>query len=354
LLKVGDFDPSPPGRAPDSHVKMRGIYLLLVGALVAVDAEDPGHREAAIVDFKGDISHRPFVRQGEIPSALEAATVHKIVAAENKKETTHVKHETHVERKQASVEERKHLSSCPETTSLATTSTRIKREREALTHWPSLFSQDSRELTIASQLADEEALYRDLDEIIDKTGLSEGHSNQIQTEMAAMNNLASDSRVEIICETGFNGGHGTLRWLLHSNATVYSFDIGTHNYSIPAAKFLFEKFPGRHIVNWGDSTETIPKFKEEHPDVKCNLIFVDGGHSFAVAEADLKNFGGMFNSSYNVLMIDDVMCRSNFCKGPNDAWDQLIQSGAAVQTSASSAEGGERGFAYGKYTVQPQ
>jgi len=43
---------------------MRALYLLLVGFLVAVAAQDTWLFNAASVDSKGDISHEPMVRQG--------------------------------------------------------------------------------------------------------------------------------------------------------------------------------------------------------------------------------------------------------------------------------------------------
>merc|ERR1719235_541477 len=110
-----------------------------------------------------------------------------------------------------------------------------------------------------------------------------------------MNQIAADPRIKTICETGFNGGHGTLRWLLHSNhqVHVYSFDLGEHPYSKPAAKFLEDNFPGRHTATWGDSTLTLPHFHQQHPEMKCNLLFVDGGHTHEIAASDLKNFMAM-------------------------------------------------------------
>jgi len=93
----------------------------------------------------------------------------------------------------------------------------------------------------------------------------------------------------------------------------------------------------------------VPEFKKQHPDVKANLIFVDGGHDVAVAAADLENFGSMADPTYNVLLMDDVMCNVSYCDGPNDAWHQLLQSGAAVQLSGHPVAGGDRGFAIGTY-----
>ena len=40
----------------------------------------------------------------------------------------------------------------------------------------------------------------------------------------------------------------------------------------------------------GDSTVSVPEFFDMYPDVKCDIVSVDGGHSHSVATKDLKNF----------------------------------------------------------------
>jgi len=199
----------------------------------------------------------------------------------------------------------------------------------------------------------ETQLYQQLDLIGQQNGgFTEGFSNQYMTEMQMMNQVVADQRIKTICETGFNGGHGTLRWLLHSNpqAHVYSFDLGAHPYSKPASKFLQDSFPGRHTATWGDSTQTLPQFHQQNPNVLCNLIFVDGGHDKPVAAADLKNFMAMADPSYNVVMIDDVTCSAVYCVGPNAAWGDMIQGGQITQT-LQSHDSAQRGFALGTYKL---
>jgi len=200
----------------------------------------------------------------------------------------------------------------------------------------------------------EAQLYQQLDLIGQQNGgVTEGHSNQVPKEMQTMSALAADPRIKTICETGFNGGHGTLRWLLHSNpqAHVYSFDIGQHGYSRPAATYLEKTFPGRHTATWGDSTQTLPVFRLQNPEVKCNLIFVDGGHDYPVAVADLQNFMPMADPDYNIVMIDDVYCGMSYCQGPNVAWVEMVQQGLIMQTAVDTEPGGARGFALGSYRV---
>jgi len=193
-------------------------------------------------------------------------------------------------------------------------------------------------------------MYKELDALgLANGGVNEGHSNQVVAETQTMNALAADPRVKTICETGFNGGHSSLRWLLHSQAHIYSFDIGVHGYSKPAATWLEQKFPGRHTATWGDSTQTLPVFRLQNPAVKCNLIFVDGGHDYAVAAADLTNFMSFADPDFNIVFLDDVYCGQAYCLGPNQAWSQMTQQGLVTQTMQVTEPGGNRGFAVGTY-----
>ena len=54
----------------------------------------------------------------------------------------------------------------------------------------------------------------------------------------------------------------------------------------------------------GDSTKTLVQFMAEHPDVKCDVISVDGAHSKHFPDKDLNNFKYLANYP-NVVLIDD-------------------------------------------------
>ncbi|ELU18391.1 hypothetical protein CAPTEDRAFT_227627, partial [Capitella teleta] len=117
--------------------------------------------------------------------------------------------------------------------------------------------------------------------------------------------LAQLPFVKTICETGFNAGHSALIWLTANvDAEVYSFDMGEHEYAKKMAKHLQDKYPGRLMVTWGDSTKTLPQFKRDHPEVNCDLIVVDGGHTVPVATADFSNLRNLASDT-NIVVFDD-------------------------------------------------
>jgi len=133
----------------------------------------------------------------------------------------------------------------------------------------------------------------------------EGFTAENSLPYKAYNRLASEPFIKVICETGFNAGHSTYGWLTSNPKThVYSFDIGKHNYSKPIADYIASLFPGRFHITWGDSSETLPEFHRLHPDIKCDLIIIDGLHTYSASRDDFYNFMKMASSN-NILIMDN-------------------------------------------------
>ena len=158
--------------------------------------------------------------------------------------------------------------------------------------------------------------------ILNLTGM-EGFSSQLPEEIMVYWKLASLPFVKTVCETGFNAGHSTLVWLsAKPDIHVYSFDLGAHAYAKPMAQFVTKRFPGRLRITWGDSKTTLPKFHQEHPDVKCDLAIVDGGHTTAIANADFDNFRQMVNRDNIVVMDDYPSGVTYFQQGLGAVWEK--------------------------------
>ncbi len=115
-----------------------------------------------------------------------------------------------------------------------------------------------------------------------------------------------------VCEVGFNMGHSSLFWLLQSpTVSVRAFDIGMHDYAHRASSYLSSRFGALRLssgVIFGDSRETLPLHqlavrRGELPP--CDLVFIDGGHSFEVAKSDILNFRGAVSDDH-ILIVDDI------------------------------------------------
>jgi hypothetical protein len=191
-------------------------------------------------------------------------------------------------------------------------------------------------------------LWEELNAVLKPFVLVEGFSTQEPPEVAAYIEMAQDESVHTICETGFNAGHSTLVWLLaNPTAHVYSFDLGQYAYTTAAAAFLKQKFPDRFTLTVGDSTQTLPKFVLDHPDVRCDLAVVDGGHMYEVASADLLNMQAL-SSAVARVVVDDTPCAVSWCLGPALAWAGMIKQNRVVETR-NQPMGPYRGFVVGHF-----
>lgn len=114
--------------------------------------------------------------------------------------------------------------------------------------------------------------------------------------------------LRMACQTGFNAGVSALALLCAlPNAMVHSFDLGVHPYVVPAARLLDRDYFGRHKLTLGSSLETLPAMHRNltSPGARvpyCDYVFVDGGHSFDVAMADLRNFRSLTTPKTTVVV----------------------------------------------------
>ena len=139
--------------------------------------------------------------------------------------------------------------------------------------------------------------------------------------------LAENPSIKKILEVGFNAGHSSYAFLgARPDVTVVSFDLGEHAYVAKAKAFMDMKFPGRHTLVLGDSRETLPRYSAEHPDAAFDLIFIDGGHEYDVAVADLLNCQAMAHPSGLVVM-DDLRSWETWGIGPVRAWSEAKKEG---------------------------
>lgn len=96
--------------------------------------------------------------------------------------------------------------------------------------------------------------------------------------------------VKTIFEIGFNSGLSSSVFLsARDDIRVLSVDLGAHTYVRKAKAWIDKKFPGRHLLMIGDSTEVLPQIIELLPQYKPDMIFVDGGHFGDIPLKDLEN-----------------------------------------------------------------
>ena len=135
--------------------------------------------------------------------------------------------------------------------------------------------------------------------------------------------LARMSNVRRICEIGFNGGHSASLWLwANPTAEVVMFDLWEHEASPLGEKFLLSDearslgivdAASRLKIVKGNSLRSVTQFSAENPSTKCDLLSVDGGHSYEVALADIAHMHNLANPRFNTMLVDDTQCTAGHC-----------------------------------------
>ena len=123
-----------------------------------------------------------------------------------------------------------------------------------------------------------------------------------------LNHFSLGMNATNIMEIGFNAGHSSLLYLLsNSNSKLTIFDICSHVYTIPCFKYLQSVFPNRLQIFPGDSTNTIPKFINNNPNTKFDLIHIDGCHHPDIANQDFYN---SLKLASDIIIWDDTQMKT--------------------------------------------
>lgn len=185
-----------------------------------------------------------------------------------------------------------------------------------------------------------------LDANLQQKGLvvDEGYSAQVPAQVRMYARLFRHART--VAETGFNAGHSALLMLVaNPDLKVVSFDMGSHEYAHASHAYLRDRYPGRLEVFWGDSRASVPEFHAQNPDRRFDIVIVDGGHTYDVAEADIRNMRALAACDA-VLIVDDTPCAAHYCVDP--VITDMERAGV-IQGLHKVSGGDGRGFSLFKY-----
>ena len=184
-----------------------------------------------------------------------------------------------------------------------------------------------------------------------KINAGEGYSQQLPEQSKFLREMVNKENVKNVMEIGFNAGHSAELFLSsNKNINLVSFDIGEHLCSLWGKNFIDQKYPNRHKLVLGDSTKTVPEFSKNN-NTKFDLIFIDGGHTYDIALADIKNCKELAHPE-TIVIVDDIVRRADFMlkrrMGPKQAWNSAKKLGLINMISYKDYERG-RGNVWGKY-----
>jgi len=196
-----------------------------------------------------------------------------------------------------------------------------------------------------------------LDALLASRGLTagkeyEGYSQQIAGQVATLRRLVTERRPGRILEIGFNAGHSADVFLGTAPAAhLLSFDLGRHPAVLVGKGFIDGRYPGRHTLVIGDSTATLPAFTALVPDVRFEVLFIDGGHTYDVARADIAN-GARLAAADALVAVDDTVFtpawEQPYTIGPTRAWLDAVRDGLVEELGREEYALG-RGMVWGRY-----
>lgn len=173
-------------------------------------------------------------------------------------------------------------------------------------------------------------------------------------EAVYLQELARKTDAQVVAEIGFNVGFSALAFLEGlPEVEVVSFEIDRRLSVDLAKEFIDARYPGRHELVVGNSMEAVPSYTGAPPD----LVFVDGGHDYEVALADIENSRKIAKPGA-IVVVDDLVPWHPWGVGPHEAWHQAVKRGL-IEPIEYLVEGvvvdeikepGDRAWAAGRFT----
>ena len=175
-------------------------------------------------------------------------------------------------------------------------------------------------------------------------------------EALYLQELAHRTGVSRIAEIGFNVGFSSLAFLEGaSDVTMVSFELDRRHAVELAKEFVDERYPGRHELVIGNSLKTVSAYAEDNTD-RFDLVFVDGGHEYEVATADIHN-ASLIAKPNGLVVVDDLVPWYPWGVGPSQAWQEAVNNGLIEPVESyvdgkpveTIAEPGDRAWAMGRF-----
>jgi hypothetical protein len=184
----------------------------------------------------------------------------------------------------------------------------------------------------------------------------EGYSQQCSQQVDDLINIINSTNKSNInvMEIGFNAGHSAEIFLENNKDLILtSFDLGQHNYVRTAKEYIDKTYPNRHTLIIGDSRTSIPIYLDNNKDTKFDVIFIDGGHDYDIAKADMENCFHLAHDN-TIIILDDTMFTKAWEQawtiGPTRTWREHLQENKIIELNRKEYSRG-KGMSWGKYIL---
>ena len=181
--------------------------------------------------------------------------------------------------------------------------------------------------------------------------ISEGYCHN-KNQIKDLIDLTSKENIHVM-EIGFNAGH-SAEIFLENNKTLKltSFDLGKYDYTSIGKQYLDITYPNRHTLILGDSILTVPDYIKNN-FITFDVIFIDGGHDYFVANADLENCFKLAHKD-TIIILDDTVYTSEWkCfwnDGPTKAWTECLFNKKITEIDKKDYQFGI-GMSWGKFNL---